>query len=82
MGPLEKITVFSRNSAGPVVVKFGTAYAAEECIKTMEGRWFGKRKLKCHYWDGITNYSVKEDDSKEAARLDEFGDWLENQVRT
>eukprot|EP00953_Heterococcus_sp_UTEX-ZZ885_P010033 5866-Heterococcus_DN1.PRE.7 len=80
LGPLEKITVFSRNAAGPVVVKFGTAYAAEECIKRMEGRWFGKRKLRCHYWDGITNYVVKEDDSKEQERLDEFGDWLENQV--
>eukprot|EP00611_Tribonema_gayanum_P022549 TRINITY_DN4544_c0_g1_i1.p1 TRINITY_DN4544_c0_g1~~TRINITY_DN4544_c0_g1_i1.p1 ORF type:complete len:382 (-),score=116.36 TRINITY_DN4544_c0_g1_i1:154-1299(-) len=79
LGPLEKITVFSRNPIGPVVVKFGTAFASEQCIKKMDGRWFGKRKLRCHYWDGITNYEVKEDASKEQERLDEFGDWLENQ---
>ncbi len=30
LGPVEKITVFSRNLLGPVAVKFGTAYAAEE----------------------------------------------------
>lgn len=44
LGPLDKITVYSRNPLGPVVVKFGTAFAAEECIKSMDGRWFGQRR--------------------------------------
>ncbi|CAN0249656.1 unnamed protein product, partial [Laminaria digitata] len=58
--------------------QFGTAYAASECIKAFDGRFFGGRKLSCHFWDGVTNYTVKEEDDKEEAqRLDAFGDWLE-----
>eukprot|EP00752_Nemacystus_decipiens_P005959 g5381.t1 len=80
LGPVEKITVFAKNNKGPVVIKFGTAYAASECVKVFDGRFFGGRKLSCHFWDGVTNYTVKEEDEKEEAqRLDAFGDWLEEQ---
>eukprot|EP00904_Undaria_pinnatifida_P008751 jgi/Undpi1/5005/HiC_scaffold_19.g08357.m1 len=80
LGPVEKITVFAKNNKGPVVMKFGTAYAASECIKAFDGRFFGGRKLSCHFWDGVTNYTIKdEDDKEEAERLDAFGDWLEEQ---
>ncbi|CAM9179509.1 unnamed protein product, partial [Hapterophycus canaliculatus] len=80
LGPVEKITVFSKNNKGPVVIKFGTAYAASECVKVFDGRFFGGRKLSCHFWDGVTNYTIKEEDEKEEAqRLDAFGDWLEEQ---
>ncbi|CAM9668900.1 unnamed protein product, partial [Discosporangium mesarthrocarpum] len=79
LGPVEKITVFAKNKKGPVVIKFGTAYAASECVKVMDGRFFGGKKLSCHFWDGVTNYTVQEDESEEDKRLDEFGDWLEEQ---
>lgn len=79
LGPVEKITVFSRNRLGPVAVKFSTAFAASECIKLMDGRWFGKRQLRCHYWDGATNYTVEESEVEQQKRLDDFGDWLEQQ---
>ncbi|CAM9457457.1 unnamed protein product [Scytosiphon promiscuus] len=82
LGPVEKITVFPKNNKGPVVIKasFGTAYAASECVKVFDGRFFGGRKLSCHFWDGVTNYTIKEEDEKEEAqRLDAFGDWLEEQ---
>lgn len=46
-------------------LKFGTAYAASECVKVFEGRFFGGRKLSCHFWDGVTNYTVKHEDEKE-----------------
>ncbi|CAN0510701.1 unnamed protein product, partial [Ectocarpus sp. 8 AP-2014] len=68
LGPVEKITVFAKNNKGPVVVKFGTAYAASECVKVFDGRFFGGRKLSCHFWDGVTNYTVKEEDEKEEVR--------------
>lgn len=45
--------------------KFGTAYAASECVKVFDGRFFGGRKLSCHFWDGVTNYTVKVEDEKE-----------------
>ena len=81
---LDKVTVFSQNSAGIVIIKFKTSFAAQECIRVMDGRYFGGCKLKCHYWDGVTNYSLSNDkqssdneELKEKLRLDEFGDWLE-----
>lgn len=36
------------------------------------------RKLVCHYWDGVTDYTVR-DTKEEEARLDALGDWLEQQ---
>ena len=68
-------------------MKFSTSYAAQECIRLMNGRFFGGSQLKSYFWDGVTNYSVtvhsaeheEEEEKAEAARLDEFGDWLENE---
>lgn len=34
-------------------------------MKVFDGRFFGGRKLSCHFWDGVTNYTVKEEDEKE-----------------
>jgi len=84
-GNIEKITVFSTNPRGVVIVKFSTSFAAQECIKLMNGRYFGGKKILCFFWDGVTNYSVvvksdKQEDEEEKLeehRLDEFGDWLE-----
>lgn len=53
----------------------------------MNCRFFGGKQLKSYFWDGVTNYSVtghsalreEEEEKAEAARLDEFGDWLENE---
>lgn len=87
LGVLEKLTFFSSNPRGIVVVKFSTSYAAQECIRVMNGRYFGGQRLKCYFWDGVSNYSVtgssaaqeEEEEKQEASRLDEFGDWLEQE---
>jgi HIV Tat-specific factor 1 len=83
-GEIDKITVFSQNPLGIVVIKYKTSFAAQECIRVMDGRYFAGRRLTAHYWDGVTNYSstnnpatATEDEDK--ARLDDFGDWLENE---
>lgn len=84
-GPLEKITVFSKNPKGVVIVKFATAFAAQECVRIMDGRYFGGRKLRSTFWDGVTNYSVdpqssgQQAEDVDAQRLEEFGDWLEQE---
>lgn len=57
-GEIEKLTVFSQNVRGVVVVKFATSYAAQECIQLMNGRFFGGNKIRCFFWDGATNYTV------------------------
>lgn len=84
-GPLEKITVFSRNPKGVVIVKFATSFAAQECVRVMDGRYFGGRKLRSMFWDGVTNYGEvslgdsMQTNAEDDQRLEEFGDWLEQE---
>jgi len=44
-GTIEKLTFFSSNPRGIAVVKFGTSYAAQECIRLMNGRFFAGTSL-------------------------------------
>jgi HIV Tat-specific factor 1 len=86
-GEIEKLTFFSSNPRGIAVVKFTTSYAAQECIRLMNGRYFAGRKLKSYFWDGVANYSVtmnsaaqeEAEEAQEQGRLEEFGDWLEQE---
>lgn len=83
-GELEKVTIFSSNPRGICIVRFKTAYAAQECIRIMDGRYFAGRRIKSYFWDGSTNYSITSHSNKiledeEKQRLDEFGSWLESQ---
>lgn len=49
-------------------------------------RFFGGKKIRSFFWDGVTNYTItsdvsqkiEEEEKQEASRLDEFGDWLDN----
>lgn len=94
-----------------IIIKYATAYAAEQCVKLMNGRFFAGRKLVSFYWDGTTDYTkaiyvdrkevdaskkgaevggaeagggateaVVNEEEDEEKRLDEFGDYLDNQV--
>lgn len=56
-GQIEKITVFSKHPKGVVIVKFNTSYASQECVKLMDGRFFGGKKLRCYFWDGATDFT-------------------------
>jgi HIV Tat-specific factor 1 len=56
-GRIEKITVSSKNPLGVVIVKFSTSYASQACVKLMDGRFFGGKKLRCYFWDGATDYT-------------------------
>jgi HIV Tat-specific factor 1 len=84
-GVMEKLTFFSANPRGVAIVKFGTSFAGQECVKLMNGRYFGGRKIRAYFWDGVANFSVtsqsammeEKEEAMEAARLDDFGDWLD-----
>ena len=85
MGTVEKITIFSKHPSGVVIVKFAQPNAASDAVNRFNRTSFdvgSKKTVEASYWDGVTDYTVK-DDEKEAQdaekRLDEFGDWLENQ---
>lgn len=82
LGTVEKITIFSKHPAGVIIVKFTQPNAASDAVNKYNGRVRSGRKIEASYWDGVTDYTVR-DEEKEAKdnekRLDEFGDWLENQ---
>lgn len=67
-GEIEKITLFSNNPKGILVVKFATSFAAHECMNSLNGRNYNGTKIKSYYWDGVTNYSVV--DTRRAAGAD------------
>jgi HIV Tat-specific factor 1 len=87
IGEIEKLTVFTKTPKGIIVVKLSTSFAAQECIRLMNGRFFGGNKIKCYFWDGATNYSIvsssvrenEEEEKEEEERLNEFGDWLDQE---
>ena len=84
-GTVEKITVFSKSRENCVTVKFKEVDAANTCVEEMNGRanWRGKSlTIKVHFWDGVTDYTnvTEEDKAKdEEQRLEDFGNWIENQ---
>ena len=54
--------MFQNHDDCPISIKFKDAYAAEQCIAKMNGRVFDGNTLECDYWDGVTNYTKKEED--------------------
>lgn len=79
IGPVEKIKIFERNPDGVVVVIFEEYEAAKKCVQVMNGRWFASRQIEAEYYDGWTNFNVGDevDEKEEERRLEEFGNWLE-----
>ena len=57
-GEIEKITLFTNNINGIIIVKYKTSYAALECITLMNNRYFGGNKIRAFFWDGVTDYTV------------------------
>ncbi|GMH56738.1 hypothetical protein TrST_g10884 [Triparma strigata] len=85
-GTIEKVTVFSKSENNVLIVKFKEVEAANTCVREMNGRrnWRNNPDLtvKAHFWDGVTDYTnVTEEEvqEEEKKRLDEFGDWIDNQ---
>ena len=67
-GDVEKITLFSKNPAGVVIVKYKTSAAAEACRQLMDGRFFAKRKLRSYYWDGVTNFALQSESASKSSK--------------
>jgi RNA recognition motif-containing protein len=88
LGSIEKITMFSKHPDGVAIVKFKEVEATTACIEKMDGLegWrngaVAGKPIACQYWDGATDYTnrdAKAEEKEEEKRLDEFGDWLDNQ---
>ena len=79
---LLKLTVFSKHREGVIICKFKTTLAANECLGDMNNMMFMNRRVAAHFWDLTTDYSSKDFEQKakeEEKRLDNFGDWLDQQ---
>lgn len=77
---LLQIRVYQHHPECVVSIKFKQADPAQECLKLMNGRFFGGRQLTAELWDGITNYNVKkaqESEEEQAARLARFAAEIE-----
>eukprot|EP00890_Picochlorum_soloecismus_P005566 jgi/Picsp_1/600/NSC_00597-R1_protein len=81
LGSIDKVRVFPTNPEGVIVVKYKEPKHANLCADTMNGRWFGGRKISAEKWDGITDFQVKyqETEEEQQARLDMYAAELEQQ---
>jgi RNA recognition motif-containing protein len=81
-GVVEKITIFSKNHEGVIIVKFTQPTAASTAVTEFNERELNGRRIEAHFWDGVTDYTVRnEEKEKEESvqRQEEFGRWLESQ---
>ena len=82
LGDVEKITAFSKNPEGVMVIKFGQPTAASDAIAKYHGTMRRGRRIDASFWDGVTDYTMREEEEEkkeEKKRLDEFGKFLDNQ---
>lgn len=75
-GPVAKLTIFRNNPEGVIAVRFKSGQSAATCIKLMNGRFFGRKQIKCFYFDGKTNYKVGESEESERQREQEYLKWM------
>lgn len=83
-GHVEKITVFSKNPEGVVIVKFAQPIAASKAIEYYNGKEgvVKGRKIEAMFWDGVTDFTVRNEEVEKKEmdeRLDAFGNWLDGQ---
>lgn len=55
IGQVAKVTPLERHKLGIVCVKFKLSSEAEECIRVMDGRFFGGRTVEASFYDGRTD---------------------------
>eukprot|EP01100_Stratorugosa_tubuloviscum_P000940 TRINITY_DN1206_c0_g3_i1.p1 TRINITY_DN1206_c0_g3~~TRINITY_DN1206_c0_g3_i1.p1 ORF type:complete len:307 (+),score=148.57 TRINITY_DN1206_c0_g3_i1:1186-2106(+) len=78
LGPVELVTVFKNNAEGVAVVKFKESIDAQKCVMKMDGRFFGGHKIIAKFYDGFTDYSVKETEEEHKKRIEEWNQWLDS----
>ena len=78
VGPVEHMKLMHRHPRGIVRVRFKHARDAARCVGSMDGRFFGGRRLEAELWDGVDKHAEKialganEDDEDEERRLEMF----------
>ncbi|XP_008553426.1 HIV Tat-specific factor 1 homolog [Microplitis demolitor] len=78
-GDVRKVTIYDTNPEGVAKIIFSEPSEAEACIKLLNGRWFGKRKITAELWDGKTKYHVAETEEEAEARINKWDKFLEDE---
>lgn len=80
-GEVTSVTLYDKEHAGIVTVRFANTVAAEACVKVFEGRNFGGRRIGASISDGRTRYKKSKktdnDEEDEEARLENFSKFIE-----
>lgn len=76
-GEVKKVVLYDRHPEGVAQVSMKEPEEADEVVKLINGRWFGKRQLTAEIWDGKTRYKMEETDADLNKRLGNWVDFLE-----
>ncbi|KAK6641512.1 hypothetical protein RUM44_013224 [Polyplax serrata] len=78
-GVIRKLILHDKHPEGVAQVTFSDPEEADLCIKLLNNRWFGKRKITAEVWDGKTKYKIVENEKEEKERLDSWKKFLESE---
>ncbi|KAL2043439.1 hypothetical protein N7G274_003746 [Stereocaulon virgatum] len=89
MGPVTNVVLFDKETDGVASVRYSNAEAADACVKVMNGRHFSGMVVEAYIADGSEKFkktsekkkTIEEDEGEdEDKRLDQFGQWLEEEA--
>lgn len=93
LGDVTNVVLYDKEPDGVVTVRFADPGAAMQCVRVMDGRFFGGTRVDAYISDGSEKFkktnekrAALEDmaergvdvEDEEQRRLDEFGTWLES----
>lgn len=99
VGEVTNVVLYDKEPEGVVSVRFADPESARQCVKVMDGRFFGGTRVEAYVSEGRekfkktnerraalelmaergTIHDEEEEDEEEEQRLNEFGNWLEEQ---
>lgn len=78
-GQVRKVIIYDRHPEGVAQVNMSNPEEADQIVEVLNGRWFMKRQLNAHIWDGKTKFKIAETDSEISQRLSNWGKFLEEE---
>ncbi|KAJ5937773.1 hypothetical protein N7454_004115 [Penicillium verhagenii] len=95
VGEVTNVVLYDKEPEGVVSVRFADPESARECVKVMDGRFFGGTRVEAYVSEGrekfkktnerraaleeMAEHGIHADNEEEEQRLDEFGNWLEKE---
>lgn len=85
LGDVTKVTLFDKEEAGVVTIRFADDVAARACVEVFNGRSYDKQTLVAYIADGTEKFKksrivVTNDDDDEEERLENFSKFIEGEA--